>query len=109
MPLTNERMAELEAKGYLDDMKRDGMRNVRPPADKPLPVVNFQEEEAAARDETCPECDGTGSIDIDCPACGGDCCDSEGNPCRKCDATGLDAEECQECDGSGVVRSDTEF
>lgn len=120
MPLTHERLAELRAMGVLIPpigeyigMKRNGSRNVRPPADKPLPVVNFQEEEAHKRDD-CTFCDGVGVVEVDCPACGGTCCNDEGDPCRACDSTGMDTEDCPECHGSGLASDqiepdDTEF
>jgi hypothetical protein len=81
--------------------QRSHMRNIRPKAAKPLPVVNFAAE--AEEMEECPDCGGFGDVDSDCDACEGVGADDEGNPCRSCDATGVVQNDCALCNGSGEV------
>lgn len=81
-------------------------RNIRPKADKPLPVVDFQEEVAAAQESECEWCGGYGTVAQDCHSCDGVGCDDEGNPCRTCGATGMEKGTCIQCAGIGVVAAD---
>ncbi len=99
MPLTPERARYLHDKGYLTTMTG---RNIRPKADKPLPIVDFKKEIDALGIEDCPDCDG-GSIDVDCDACNGRGCDDEGNPCTRCSGMGVLGKNCPNCDGTGEV------
>jgi hypothetical protein len=81
-------------------------RNIRPISDKPLPVVDFKKEIDALGVEDCPDCDGTGQIDVDCDSCNGTCADDEGNPCANCGAVGILSADCPTCEGTGEVPAD---
>jgi len=81
--------------------ERNHMRNIRPKADKPLPVVDFKAEAEATKE--CPQCGGFGDDHIDCEACEGMGCDDESNPCTSCEGTGMREVVCPYCEGSGLV------
>lgn len=83
-------------------------RNIRPKADKPLPVVDFKREMDAMADEECEECSGEGTVDVDCDTCAGMAADDEGNPCKRCDGMGVLSQDCRECDGTGRVATDSD-
>ena len=84
--------------------QRSTSRNIRPKADKPLPVVDFAAEQEAAED--CPECGGFGSLHADCSACEGLGCDDESNLCKVCNGSGEQEDECALCEGTGKVTED---
>ena len=78
-------------------------RNIRPKADKPLPVVDFGGGKKDGESVPCLDCDGAGVTYITCEACHGRACDDEGEPCGACDSSGDMAFDCATCDGMGRV------